>query len=329
MRIGVIGAGAFGTALAQVAARGGHDVALWARDPAEAGRMADTRENAARLPCVALSRAIRPTADLGEAAASDILLLSVPSQATDEVAARLSPHVAPGTPVVACAKGLARGGGRIQTDILAARLPQARAAALSGPGFAAEIARGLPTAVTVAAGDLALASHLAGALSAEGFRAYASDDVIGVELGGALKNVLAIACGVVAGRRLGESARAALIARGLAEMTRLGVAMGARRETFMGLSGLGDLVLTATSAQSRNLRFGAALGEGRTAREMMAEGRPLAEGAFTADVAARLARAHGLDMPVTFAVAAVIEGTLPVDAAIEGLVSRPLRPENV
>jgi glycerol-3-phosphate dehydrogenase (NAD(P)+) len=204
----------------------------------------------------------------------------------------------------------------------------AQAAGLSGPGFAEEIAAGLPTAVTIAAADLSLAHALCAALSLDSFRPYASDDLCGVELGGAIKNVLAIACGVVAGRNLGESARAALIARGLAEMTRLGAALGARPETFMGLAGLGDLVLTATSRRSRNLSFGMALGEGRSLAELLGAGMPLVEGAHTARIAADLARRNGVDAPIIAAVAAVIDGELGVAEAIEGLVSRPLKAEN-
>jgi glycerol-3-phosphate dehydrogenase (NAD(P)+) len=229
--------------------------------------------------------------------------------------------------VLACAKGIEDGTGLLQTEIIALCIPQARPAVLSGPGFAEEIARALPTAVTIAAADIALAHRLCTALSSDTFRPYASADVVGVELGGAAKNVLAIACGIVAGRGLGESARAALIARGLAEIMRLGAALGARPETFMGLSGLGDIVLTATSAQSRNTGFGAALARGRTVADLMAAGAPLAEGAHTAPVIAALARKHGVDTPVLAAIASVIGGAATVDEAIESLISRPLRPE--
>jgi glycerol-3-phosphate dehydrogenase (NAD(P)+) len=230
-------------------------------------------------------------------------------------------------PVVACAKGIERTTGRRQTEIIAEMLPGVRPAALSGPGFAEEIARGLPTAVTVAAADIGTARALAEALSSERFRPYASDDAVGVEFGGAAKNVLAIGCGIVAGRGLGESARAALIARGLAEMTRLGVALGARAETFMGLSGLGDLVLTATSGKSRNTAFGMALGRGAKPADLLGPDKPLVEGAQTAQICASLAERHGIDAPIIAAVAAIIGGSLSIEAAIEGLIARPLKEE--
>jgi len=289
--------------------------------------IADRRENAAHLPGIALPENIRVTSDPHLFAAAELVLMAVPAQATRAVLATLAEHLPRNIPVVACAKGIEHGSGKLQTGIIAELLPQSLPAALSGPGFAEEIAAGLPTAITVAAEDIAVAERLCAALSTETFRPYAANDLIGVELGGAIKNVLAIACGVVAGRRLGESARAALIARGLAEMMRLGTALGARAETFMGLSGLGDLVLTATSTKSRNLSFGAALGAGRPARELLTEGAPLVEGAHTAASAAMLARRHGVDTPIVAAVAALVEGRVGVEEAIAGLVNRPLRRE--
>ncbi len=255
------------------------------------------------------------------------MLLALPAQTTREVLARIKDELPARAPIVACAKGIERGTGRLQNEIIAELLPDARPAALSGPGFAEEIAAGQPTAVTVAARDLQLAHRISAALAGDGFRPYASADLIGVELGGAIKNVLAIASGIVAGRALGESARAALITRGLAEMMRLGVALGAESETFMGLSGLGDLVLTATSRHSRNLAFGMALGEGRGAADLLGPDMPLAEGAYTAKIAAELAHRHAVDAPIISAVAAIIEGKLAVGAAIDGLVSRPLKAE--
>jgi glycerol-3-phosphate dehydrogenase (NAD(P)+) len=280
------------------------------------------------LPGVEIPPSIEVTADSARLSDAGLLLLAVPAQATRAAAAMLSARIPPDIPVVACAKGIEEGSGRRQSEIIAEMLPRARPAALSGPGFAEEIARGSPTAVTVAASNLALAHALSAALASESFRLYASDDLVGVELGGAVKNVLAIACGVVAGRGLGESARAALIARGLAEMTRLGMALGARSETFMGLSGLGDLVLTATSRRSRNLQFGMALGEGRSAAELLAAGMPLVEGAHTARIAADLAARLSVEAPIMTAVAAIVGGSLSIDAAIEGLVNRPLKAEN-
>lgn len=325
--VAIVGSGAFGTALAIVADRAGRKVTLLARDGGEASAIAAARENVRRLPGVKLAASVAVSGDPMSLRSAGIVLLALPAQATRDAVNRLAGAIPKGIPVVATAKGLERRSGKTQTELIAELLPGRVPAALSGPGFAEEIANGLPTAVTVAAADLRTAHMLAAALATDAFRPYASDDLIGVELGGAIKNVLAIASGVVAGRGLGESARASLIARGLAEMTRLGVALGARAETFMGLSGLGDLVLTATSLSSRNLRFGMALGEGRSVAELLGPGEPLVEGAYTAAVAADLARSHGVDMPITRAVAAIVAGRLSVDAAVEGLVTRPLKAE--
>jgi glycerol-3-phosphate dehydrogenase (NAD(P)+) len=327
-RVVVAGAGAFGTALAVVADKAGRRVTLFARDAKQAKMIRTARENVRYLPGVTLPASIEITADPENLRNADLVLLAAPAQATRALAMMLAERIQDGIPVVATAKGVEQASRAMQTEIIAEILPGALPAALSGPGFAEEIARGLPTAVTIAAKNLELAHALSATLATDTFRPYASDDLVGVELGGAIKNVLAIASGIVAGRLLGESARAALIARGLAEMMRLGAALGARAETFMGLSGLGDLVLTATSRHSRNLAFGMALGEGRSAAELMTAGMPLAEGAHTAAVAAELARRHGVDMPITSAVAAIIAGRIGVEAAIEGLVSRPLKAEN-
>ncbi len=326
-RVAVAGAGAFGTALALVAHRAGRHVSLFARDAAQAAMIGVERENARYLPSAEIPADIEITADPDCFRRADLILLAAPSQATRALLERLAPMIPDGVPVVACAKGIERATGLFQSAVVSALLPKARAAALSGPGFAEEIAAELPTAVTVAASDLSLAHEIAAALASERFRPYANDDLIGVELGGAVKNVLAIATGIVAGRALGESARAALIARGLTEMMRLGGALGAHAETFMGLSGLGDLVLTATSRHSRNLAFGMALGEGRRPHELLTAGMPLVEGAHTAEIAARLAREHDVETPIIAAVAAILDGTIGVDAAIGGLVSRPLKAE--
>ncbi len=323
----IAGAGAFGTALAVVADKAGRRVTLFARDQAQADTIAATRENARYLPGVTLPASIEVTTDPKSFRRADLVLLAAPAQATRAVATMLARKIPAGTPVVATAKGIEQGSGKLQAEIIVEILPNARPAALSGPGFAEEIARGFPTAVTIAAGDLELAHALSAALATETFRPYASDDLVGVELGGAIKNVLAIACGVVAGRGLGESARAALIARGLAEMMRLGAALGARAETFMGLAGVGDLVLTATSPHSRNTAFGMALGRGEPISALLAPGAPLVEGAHTAKIAAELARRKSVDAPIIAAVAAVIDGKISVDAAIDGLVSRPLKQE--
>jgi len=323
----VVGAGAFGTALALVARRAGREVTLWARAADRAAAIRAAGENRRDLPGVALPAVIEVSADPAALAGADALLLAVPAQALRQAAAALTGSLAPAVPVVSCAKGIEAGTGRLPAQILAETLVGHPAAALSGPGFAAEIARALPTAVTIAAADVGLADALSEALASETFRAYASDDLIGVEFGGAVKNVLAIACGVVAGRQLGESARAALIARGLAEMVRFGAALGGRAETLTGLSGLGDLVLTATSGQSRNARFGESLAQGRTVGDLLAAGEPLAEGAYSAPIAAELARRHAVDAPIIEAVAAIIAGRATVNEAVRGLVSRPLRRE--
>ena len=327
-KIGIVGAGAFGTALATIATRAGRTAIIYGRDQAKIAEINEHRTNARFLPDVRLSDAVSASTDPAALAPCDIVLIAVPAQATRKVTQALADTLRRGVSIVACAKGIERDTGASQAAILSQTLPHRPLAVLSGPGFAADIAIGLPTAVTIAADAPETAHYVADRLATPSFRPYASNDVTGVELGGALKNVIAIACGVVAGRRLGESARAALITRGLAEMMRLADAYGAERQTLMGLSGLGDLVLTAMSMQSRNTRFGGALGEGKSVGELLAAGMPLAEGAHTAGVAADLAARHGVDMPITSAVAAVIAGTLSVDEAIAGLVTRPLKSEN-
>ena len=319
--VSVLGAGAWGTALANVAARAGHEVRLWGRDASAMATLASTRENP-HLPGVALDAGVTPTADLAQAAAADLLLSVVPAQATRDLTGRLRGLVAAGRPIVLCSKGIERGAGLFMSEVLAQTLPDNPAAVLSGPSFAADVSRGLPTAVTLAAQDESLAKDIAAALSAPAFRLYHTSDVIGAEIGGAAKNVLAIACGIAAGRGLGASAVAALVARGFAELSRFGRACGARPDTLMGLSGLGDLVLTCGSTQSRNYSFGYAIGRGET------PGRgKLAEGAFTAGVLVELAKARGVDMPIAQSVDAIVAGRISVDAAVEALLARPSRAE--
>ncbi len=317
----VLGAGAWGTALANVAARAGHEVTLWGRDAAMMAQIARTRENP-RLAGVALEALVTPQADLAKVAQADLLLAVVPAQATRDLAMRLKGVVSPGKPIVLCSKGIERGTGLFMSEALAQALPENPAAVLSGPSFAADVSRGLPTAVTLAAQDEGLAQAIAAALSAPSFRLYHSTDVIGVEIGGAAKNVLAIACGIAAGRGLGASAVAALVARGFAELSRFGRACGARPDTLMGLSGLGDLVLTCGSTQSRNYSFGYAIGRGETP----GPGK-LAEGAFTAAVLVELAGAKGVDMPISQSVDAIVAGRISVDAAVEALLARPSKAE--
>lgn len=319
--VGVIGAGAWGTALANAAARAGRTVFLWARNADLVDAMRESGRNDAHLPGVTLAGAVHPTTDLAEAAACDALLLVVPAQASRDAASRLGRHLRSGTPVVTCAKGIERGTHLFMTQVIEAACPKAAPAILSGPSFAADVAAGLPTAVTLAAADAALAEALASALGSSSFRLYHSDDVRGVEIGGAAKNVLAIAAGIVAGRALGASAGAALVARGFAELSRLGRAFGARPETLTGLSGLGDLILTASTAQSRNFALGLALGRGEPAPAK------LAEGASTAAVLVELARQHHVEMPIAAAVDSIIAGRSAIDQAIGALLARPQKAE--
>ena len=319
-RIAVVGAGAWGTALANCAARAGRDVTLWARDAAMVAQLTATRENP-RLPGIRLDERIAATGAIVDVAQADAVLLAVPAQDSRTAATALAPHVRPGAPIIACAKGIERGTHRFMTEIIAEALPGALPAILSGPSFASDVARGLPTAVTLACVDEGAAAALARALGSPAFRPYHPTDVRGVENGGAAKNVRAIAAGIVAGRKLGASATAALTTRGFAELARFGRALGARGETLTGLSGLGDLILTCSSPQSRNFSLGIALGEGRTG-----EGK-LAEGAFTARALVELATEKSVEMPIATAVAAVMDDKLSVDQAIEGLLTRPLRAE--
>jgi len=322
-RIAVIGAGAWGTALANVAARAGRTVTLHARDAASAAVIAAKRESP-RLPDLRLDDRVAVIAEGAAAAQADAILLAVPAQALRAVAAALATALKPATPVISCAKGIERGTGLFMTEVIAACAPQAVPAVLSGPSFAADVMRGLPTAVTLAAADAQIAAALAQALGSATFRPYHTTDVRGVEIGGAAKNVLAIAAGIVTGRGLGASASAALVTRGFAELMRFGRACGARPETLVGLSGLGDLVLTCASLQSRNFSLGVALGEGRTLAQAQSR---LAEGVLTASALVAIAQRHGVEMPIATAVDAVLDGRLGIDAAIESLLTRPFRAE--
>ncbi|WP_425467426.1 NAD(P)H-dependent glycerol-3-phosphate dehydrogenase [Peteryoungia ipomoeae] len=325
LRIAVIGSGAFGTALSAVIAQTGKaHVLLVGRDQALIEDLARQRVHEAALPGITLPESLAFSARPDAVADADIVLFAMPSQAQLSAAEVYGPHLKPAAPIVICAKGIEKQTSRLLTDVLESVLPNHPIAMLSGPGFAADIAKGLPTAMAIAAADLAIADYLARSISGQTFRLYASDDRVGVQLGGALKNVLAIACGIVEGMGLGDSARAALIARGLAEMSRLVEATGGRADTVRGLSGLGDLVLTATSHQSRNLRFGIALGRGSA---LSTQHGGLVEGAFAAAVAARLAEGYKIEMPITQAVAAIIDGRLDIPTAIAQLMSRPITTE--
>jgi glycerol-3-phosphate dehydrogenase (NAD(P)+) len=319
--VAVIGAGAWGTALAGVAARAGREVVLYARSANGAAQIEATRANP-KLPGVTLDQSIKLSGDIAQAATADIILIATPAQHLREATAALAPHLANAKPVIACAKGIERGTHQFMTEVIAATAPNARPAILSGPGFAEDVARGLPTAVTLAAKDEALAAALVQALGSSTFRPYHTTDIRGVEIGGAAKNVLAIAAGIAVGRQLGASALAALTTRGFSELVRLGHACGARSETMAGLSGLGDLILTCSNPQSRNFALGIALGRG----ENPPSGK-LAEGEFTAPVLIELAASKKVDMPVSSAVAAILSGAITIDAAIEGLLTRPFRAE--
>jgi glycerol-3-phosphate dehydrogenase (NAD(P)+) len=323
-RVSVLGAGAWGTALANLAARAGLDVTLWARDRKAVARIVERHEST-RLPGISIEPQVKVTDDLARAANTEAILLVVPAQALREVASALHELMPSGTPVIACAKGIERGTHRFMTEVVAESAQTALPAILSGPSFAADVAHGLPTAVTLAAKEPGLAEALSQALGSPTFRPYHTTDVRGVEIGGAAKNVLAIAAGIVTGRGLGASAAAALTTRGFAELFRFGRAYGARPETLTGLSGLGDLILTCSGPQSRNYSLGLALGKGLTLSE--AGGGKLAEGAFTAPALLSLADARGVDMPIAQAVAAVLDGGMKVDEAIEALMSRPFRAE--
>jgi glycerol-3-phosphate dehydrogenase (NAD(P)+) len=323
--VAVLGAGAWGAALANVAAQGRERVVLWDRDAEHVARLARERENRRYLPGLKLATAVAPTCELGAIADADIVLAVTPAQTLRSVSRLAQPHIRDGAALVICSKGVERDRRKFMSEIVAEELPQVQIAVLSGPSFAADVCKGLPTAVTLAAFDETHAQELCQQLSTKNFRLYRSNDVRGVEIGGAAKNVFAIACGMAAGRELGASAQAALIARSFAELTRLGRALGARQETLMGLSGLGDLVLTCGSKQSRNFALGFALARGE-AREDGARGK-LAEGSFTAKAIVQMARERGVEMPIAQAVDAILDSRLSVEAAIDALLMRPLAAE--
>lgn len=324
---GVIGGGAWGTALAQVCARAGLEVRLWARETEVVRQIGQDRENQLFLPGVKLDAGVEATGDLPALAGLDMVLAVTPAQHLRSALQAFASHARPGLPVVLCAKGIEQGSLKLMTQVLAETLPDAAPAVLSGPSFAGEVARGLPTAVTLACPDPDLGPKLLQAIAGPGFRPYLSDDMIGAEAGGAVKNVLAIACGAVEGRGLGSSAHAALITRGFAELTRLAVALGGRAETVAGLCGLGDLVLTCSSSQSRNNSVGLALGRGESLEQALAGKLSVAEGVASAPAVRALADRLGVETPICSAVAAILAGEFGLDAAIEALLSRPLKTE--
>jgi len=323
MKIGVIGGGAWGTALAQVAAAGG-EVLLWAYEQEVVDSISRDQQNTLYLPGVSLSPVIDATSNLNALEACAALLVVTPAQHMRAILARTPVGT---RPLILCSKGIEAESMALMSEAAAEICPDAPIAVISGPTFAGEVARGLPTAVTLACADDAVAERLAARLAQPSFRPYRSRDVVGAEIGGAVKNVLAIACGVVDGAGLGRNARAALIARGFAEMTRFGLARGARAETLAGLSGLGDLVLTCSSEQSRNFSLGLGLGQGRSAADLLAERRTIAEGAFTAPVLVEAARKVGVEMPIVEAVTALLAGRVTVSETIEAILSRPLKSE--
>ncbi|WP_454885937.1 NAD(P)H-dependent glycerol-3-phosphate dehydrogenase [Sphingomonas oryzagri] len=325
MTIAILGGGAWGTALAQVIASGDRAVTLWARETEVVEAINGAHENPLFLPRVPLSPLIRATSDLGEIAGAEAVLVVTPAQHMRSVLGGLGQSA---QPLILCAKGIEAGTHKLLHDVAHEEHPGSPIAVLSGPTFAHEVAAGLPTAITLAAEDEAQARAHAALIARPTFRPYISTDLSGAEIGGAVKNVLAIACGVVDGAGLGQNARAALIARGFAEMTRFGMARGARPETLAGLSGLGDLVLTCSSASSRNFSLGVGLGQGKSARDLLSDRRTVAEGAATAPVLVEAARAANIDMPITEAVCALLAGEAKVGAVVERLLTRPLGAEH-
>lgn len=324
MKIGVIGGGAWGTALAQVVAANGGDTVLWAIEDEVIAAVNRIHRNPIYLPDIVLDPSIRATGNFSELADRDAWLVVTPAQHMRAILERMP---CPGMPLVLCAKGIEESSGRLLHEVAKEICTSSSIGVLSGPTFAHEVAAGLPTAVTLAAEDLGLAERLRKQIARPTFRIYVSDDVVGAEIGGAVKNVLAIACGVVDGKGLGQNARAALVARGFAEMTRFGLACGAKRETLSGLSGLGDLVLTCSSTSSRNYSLGVGIGQGRSAAELLSNRKTVAEGAFTAPVLARVSREKGIDMPIVNAVDALIAGRANVEQVLDEILSRPPRAE--
>jgi glycerol-3-phosphate dehydrogenase (NAD(P)+) len=326
-KMGVIGGGAWGTALAALSAEQG-DTLLWARNAEVVGSINGSHSNPLYLPDVKLPAALKATGDLAALKDCNALVLAVPAQTLRSFADTIRAALPIAAPIVIAAKGIEISTGLLPAEVLAELLPGRQLAILSGPNFASEIARGLPAASTLACADAALGAALVQRLGRATFRPYLSDDVTGAQIGGAVKNVLAIACGIVIGRRLGDNARAALITRGLAEMTRLGLALGARRETLMGLSGLGDLVLTCSGTQSRNLSLGIALGEGQALETILSARRTVAEGVHTARAIEALALKHGVDMPICAAVDAVLHKAAGIDDMLAALLARPFKMES-
>jgi glycerol-3-phosphate dehydrogenase (NAD(P)+) len=327
-RFGVIGGGAWGTALAQTLRLAGRPAVLWAREAEVVADINERHVNSLFLAGIPLDPELRATGALSDLASADAILMVAPAQHVRAVAREMRSHIKPGQPVVLCAKGIEQATGKLMGDVIAEELPDATLAVLSGPSFAADVARGLPAALTIACRDETLGKKLAEAIGYKHFRLYWSNDTVGAELGGAVKNVLAIAAGIVDGKGFGPSAHAGMVTRGFSELRRLGAAMGARSETLMGLSGLGDLILTCGSPQSRNMSLGRALGQGKSLNEILGSRRAVTEGVYTAGAVVRLARAKNIEMPISEAVHAIVEGRLGVDDAIAALLSRPFKAES-
>ena len=325
--IGVIGGGAWGTALAQVYARDGQPVQIWAREADVVDSINTQHENSLYLPGAALSETLTATDTIADILQNDILLLVTPAQYMRQMLQQISGDMRQGQSLVICSKGIELESGKLLSDVAKEVAPSATIAVLTGPTFAREIAEGKPAAATIAAANMADADQLQSALSTPLFRPYATDDLIGAQLGGAVKNVIAIACGVAHGRGMGESARAAIVTRGTAEIARLGAALGARTETLLGMCGMGDLVLTCSSMQSRNFSFGAALGEGKTMEEILGTRNAVTEGVHTAQSTLALAQSLGVDMPITEAVKHALVDQKPIDEIVQALMVRPLGQE--
>lgn len=327
-RFGVVGGGAWGTALAQTLASRHAQVTLWANEPETVAAINTDHVNTPFLPDVALHPGLKAASDFSDLANCDAILMVPPAQFLRQVTEQLKPHLKPGTPLVLCAKGIEQTTGKQMVDVVNEVVPGAPVAVLSGPSFAIDVARGLPAAVTLACRDESLGQALAEAIGNRTFRIYWTDDITGVEIGGALKNVMAIAAGIVDGKGLGTSAHAGLVTRGFAELRRFGEAHGAKPETLMGLSGLGDLILTCGSPKSRNMSLGRALGAGQSLSDVMSGRRAVTEGVYTASAVAKIARQKSIEMPVTEAVAAILSGKVSVDEAIQQLMLRPQKAED-
>ncbi len=322
-KISVIGGGAWGTALAAMVARAGRDVTLWAREENVVASINNAHENKDFLAGVILPESLSATSSLAEAAVADVVLMVVPAQFVRGLAIQLKPFLNDSTPIILCAKGIEQSSGKLMNDVVKEVMPKVPLVVLSGPTFAREVAMDMPSAVTIASKYQQIAQNVADTIGQSTFRPYLSRDVVGAEIGGAVKNVLAIACGIVAGLELGENARAALITRGLAEMVRFGETFGAKRETMMGLCGLGDLILTCSSVQSRNMSLGMALGQGKTVEEIMSDRKTVAEGYHTAGILAEIAGRENIEMPIAGAVNEILHHGGDVREIVQNLMNRP------